>query len=79
MKLSDVMSAADLAIYAEVGLVLFLAAFVAVVIRVLWPGRDDDYEKAMMIPLSESPVEPRDPRSLVFQSNRASQKGAAGK
>lgn len=79
MKLSDIMSAADLAIYAEVGLVLFLAAFIAVVISVLWPGRDDNYEEALMIPLSDKPVEPREPKPLLFQSNRASQKGAAGK
>lgn len=59
MKLSDVMGAADLAVYAEVGLVLFLAAFLAVVARVLLPGRDDSYEKARMIPLSDEPTEPR--------------------
>lgn len=79
MKLSDVMSAADLAIYAEVGLILFLAAFVGVVIRVLWPGRQSDYDKALMIPLSDEPVEPRErPRHLSPQTI-ASQKGAARK
>ena len=39
MKLSDIMSAMDLAVYAEVGLVLFLAAFAAVAIDVLRRGR----------------------------------------
>jgi hypothetical protein len=39
MKLSDVMSAMDLAVFAEVGLVLFLAAFAAVAIDVIWRGR----------------------------------------
>jgi hypothetical protein len=35
MKLSDVMSAAGLAGYAEVALILFLSVFVAVVVQVL--------------------------------------------
>jgi hypothetical protein len=39
MKLSDVMSAMHLEAYAEVGLVLFLAAFLAVGIDVLRRGR----------------------------------------
>ena len=39
MKLSDVMSAMDLAAYAEVGLVLFLVAFAAVALDVLRRGR----------------------------------------
>lgn len=39
MKLSDVMSAMHLEGYAEVGLVLFLAAFLAVGIDVLRRGR----------------------------------------
>ena len=39
MKLSDVMSAMDLASYAEVGLVLFLAAFAAIAVDLLRRGR----------------------------------------
>lgn len=39
MKLSDVMSAMHLASYAEVGLVLFFTAFLAVVYQVLRRGR----------------------------------------
>jgi hypothetical protein len=39
MKLSDVMSAMDLAIFAEAGLVLFLAAFAAVAFDVIRRGR----------------------------------------
>lgn len=38
MKLSDVMGAADLAIFAEIGLVLFMAVFLGVVVRVCGPG-----------------------------------------
>ena len=39
MKLSDIMSAMDLAVYAEVGLVLFLFAFAAVAFDVIRRGR----------------------------------------
>ena len=39
MKLSDVMSAMNLAAYAEVGLVLFFAAFAAVAVDVFRRGR----------------------------------------
>jgi hypothetical protein len=39
VKLSDVMSAMDLASYAEVGLVLFLAAFAAIAFDVFRRGR----------------------------------------
>lgn len=59
MRLSDVMSAANLTIYAEVGLVLFLLVFLAVAARVLWP-RPGAYEKEAWIPLMDEPVVPRD-------------------
>ena len=49
MKLSDVMSAMDLASYAEVGLVLFLAAFAAIAVDVLRPGRS--FEALGRLPL----------------------------
>lgn len=39
MKLSDVMSAMNLAVFAEAGLLLFLVAFAAVAIDVLRRGR----------------------------------------
>lgn len=39
MKLSDVMSAMNLAAYAEVGLVLFFAAFTAIAFDVIRRGR----------------------------------------
>lgn len=79
MKLSDVMGAADLAIYAEVGLVLFLAAFVGVVVRVLWPGHDDNYDEALMIPFTEKPAAPREQHTPLILPNHTAQKGAAGK
>lgn len=42
MKLSDVMSAMNLAAYAEVGLVLFLAAFVLIAIELVRRGKSMD-------------------------------------
>ena len=42
MKLSDVMSHAGLAGYAEVALILFFVVFVAVVVRtLLWSNREE--------------------------------------
>lgn len=53
MKLSDVMSAADLSIYAQVGLVLFMLVFLGVVIRVMLPGRGRLDEELVRIPFSK--------------------------
>lgn len=64
MKLSDVMSAADLAIYAEVGLVLFLIAFSAVVLNVTLKKKGS-YDEVARIPLEEAPVQPRRSSLLV--------------
>jgi hypothetical protein len=77
MKLSDVMSAADLAIYAELGLVLFLAAFVAVAIRVLIPRKGDDYELCGQIPLSDEPVQVRSASPGRIPSHRHSAEDAS--
>ncbi len=52
------MSAANLAMYAEVALVLFLAAFLVVAYRVVRSG-NREYDSAGRIPLEEEPVEPR--------------------
>lgn len=51
MKLSDIMGAAGLAAYAEIGLVIFMVVFVVVAIRVLWFGRREDFERQGRIPL----------------------------
>jgi cbb3-type cytochrome oxidase subunit 3 len=56
MKLSDVMSAANLAVYAEIALLIFFVVFVLVVWRVLSKNRD--YERARHLPLDDG-----DPRS----------------
>jgi hypothetical protein len=56
MKLSDIMSAAGLASYAEVGLILFTLAFFAVAIRVIWFERREELESIARIPLDSDRV-----------------------
>jgi hypothetical protein len=51
MKLSDVMGAADLAIYAEVALVLFFVAFAVVLLRAVWPGQGASWDDLGRLPL----------------------------
>ncbi|MEY4069920.1 MAG: hypothetical protein RL721_534 [Candidatus Eisenbacteria bacterium] len=61
MKLSDVVGHAGLSFYTEVALLLFLAVFVAVVVRVFWPGQRDELEAQRMLPLEpETPADPRE-------------------
>jgi cbb3-type cytochrome oxidase subunit 3 len=60
MRLSEIMSNAGLAFYAEVGLVIFFVVFVAVAFRVLSPARKAGYDAAARMPLDdEHPVTPR--------------------
>jgi cbb3-type cytochrome oxidase subunit 3 len=56
MKLSDIMSAAGLSIYAQIALVLFLAAFLAIMIRTFAPSRSGEMEAASRIPLDDDVV-----------------------
>jgi cbb3-type cytochrome oxidase subunit 3 len=53
VKLSDVMSHAGLSGYAEVALILFVAAFLAVVVRLYWPGRGAELDRASRLPLDD--------------------------
>jgi len=60
MRLSDIMSNAGLAGYAEIALILFLVAFIAIVIRIFRPGRRKEMQAAARMPLDdERPQEPR--------------------
>jgi cbb3-type cytochrome oxidase subunit 3 len=56
VKLADVMSAANLAIYAEVALVLFLLVFLALVWRLL-RRKPADWDHVRQLPLDDG--EPR--------------------
>jgi cbb3-type cytochrome oxidase subunit 3 len=53
VKLSDVMSAMQLAQYAEVALVIFLGVFVLVVLHVMRRGLQQQWERAARLPLEE--------------------------
>lgn len=60
MRLSEIMSHAGLAGYAEVALIIFFIVFVAVAFRVLSPARKAEYAAASRMPLDdELPVTPR--------------------
>jgi cbb3-type cytochrome oxidase subunit 3 len=60
MRLSDIMAHAGLSGYAEIALVLFLVAFLAIVVRIFWPGRGKEMDAASRMPLDdEHPQTPR--------------------
>ena len=60
MRLSDIMSGAGLAGYAEIALILFMVAFIGIVIRIFRPGRRKEMQAAARMPLDdEHPQEPR--------------------
>lgn len=54
MKLSDIMSHAGLSGYAQVALVLFVIAFVAIVIRTFMPSRNAELMEAALLPLDDA-------------------------
>lgn len=54
MRLSEIVGAATgLAVYAEVGLVLFLLAFIAVLVQVVWKANQDEFQRAESLPLDD--------------------------
>lgn len=53
MKLSDIMSYAQLSVYTEIALVLFLAVFIAIVIHTFLPSRKRELEEISRLPLSD--------------------------
>jgi hypothetical protein len=53
MSLTDLMSGAGLASYAQVALVLFLAAFLANAVRLWAPGRRAELDAAGRLPLDD--------------------------
>ena len=60
MRLSDIMGAANLSVYAEIAMILFIVAFIAIVIRIFSPGRQQTYDAASRMPLDdEHPQTPR--------------------
>jgi cbb3-type cytochrome oxidase subunit 3 len=60
MSLTDIMSGAGLSHYAEVGLVLFMFAFVVIILWTFRPSKKASYDKAAQMPLDdEHPQTPR--------------------
>lgn len=53
MKLSDIMGYANLSIYAEVAMVIFLLVFFAVAIRLWLPSRQQALREAARLPLDD--------------------------
>lgn len=53
MKLVDVMSASGLSVYAIVALLLFVGAFVAIVLLIFAPGAKARHERAARLPLDD--------------------------
>lgn len=60
MRLSDIMSQMGLASYAEVGLLLFFGAFIAISIRTLLTSKQSARELAA-IPLDDAPTSTSNP------------------
>jgi len=58
MRLSDIMSSMQLSSYAEVALLLFLAAFVAIVISVVWSRPTAEWERCRNLPLDDADPSP---------------------
>ena len=61
MRLSDIMSAAGLSFYAQVGLVVFFVTYIAIVIRTFAPSRRREMDEAARLPLDDDHAIPRQP------------------
>lgn len=59
MKLVDVMSAAGLSGYAIVALLLFVAAFLMVLVMILAPGSSERMNRAAQLPLDDDAPSPQ--------------------
>jgi cbb3-type cytochrome oxidase subunit 3 len=57
---TDVMSGSGLAIFAEIALILFAAAFLAIVVWIWLPRNKSMWDKASRMPLDD--VHPQEPR-----------------
>ncbi len=59
MKLSDIMGHAGLSAYAEIALILFLAAFVAVLVRTFRSSDRAELDRVSRLPLEDDvPADP---------------------
>ena len=61
MKLSDIVGSSGLSAYAEIAMILFMLAFLAIVVRLFWPSRRKQLEEQRHLPLADDrPMNPRE-------------------
>lgn len=65
MKLSDIMSHAGLAVYAEIALIIFLVVWVIAAVRTVLRGSDAEYESARRLPFADEPTAPATTASAI--------------
>lgn len=53
MRLTDIMSAADLSVWPQIALVIFLAIFTAVVIKTFAKSQQKSHDEASFLPLED--------------------------
>lgn len=58
MRMSDIMSSMGLAIYPTIALVLFLAAFAAILVRALRRAEKPEMDRAACLPLADDNAAP---------------------
>ncbi|MFN8579979.1 MAG: cbb3-type cytochrome c oxidase subunit 3 [Gemmatimonadaceae bacterium] len=58
MSLTDIMSGAGLSVYAQVALLLFLVAFLGIVVRTFSPKRRQEMDRAARLPLDDDTLTP---------------------
>jgi hypothetical protein len=68
MKLSDVMGAMHLQIYAEVALLIFVSVFLVVLLQVSFGKNESRWQKARQLPLEETRASRRPPHPRSTQS-----------
>jgi cbb3-type cytochrome oxidase subunit 3 len=55
MRLSELVSNLTPATFSTVGMIVFLAVFVAVCVRTFWPGQEEAHRRANLLPLDDLP------------------------
>jgi cbb3-type cytochrome oxidase subunit 3 len=70
VKLSDIMSAAGLSYYAEVALVLFMGAFIGILLRLYWPGRGRAAYDRALADTARLPLDDGSPDSTASVATR---------
>lgn len=64
MRLSEIMSAADLDFWPQVALVMFISVFVGVLIKTFAKSQQKKHEEARFLPLADDEAPPVDDRKV---------------